>query len=188
MAAVLCDLIPAEPDEAFVAVDVGAGDAWLSEAVLRRFPRAHVIALDGSLAMRDAARRRLAAFGARAKVRPFELGSLEWLQELRGPVRCFLSCLVVHHLDDAAKRRLFAALRRRLEPGGAMLIADIVRPASRWGWRHAARMWEEDVRRRSLQLTGNLEAYQRLAGSDWNWFDHPDDPMDKPATSTSSPG
>ncbi|MEW6046687.1 MAG: methyltransferase domain-containing protein [Bacillota bacterium] len=180
MAAVMVDLIPAEPEEAFVAVDVGAGDAWLSEAVLQRFPRACVIALDGSPAMLDAARRRLAAFGARAEVRPFELDSQRWLRELRGPVRCFLSCLVIHHLDDAGKRRLFGGLRQRLEPGGGLLIADIVRPASRWAWRHAARTWNEDVRQRSLQLTGNLEAYQRLAESDWNWFEHPDDPMDKP--------
>lgn len=181
IAAVMGDLIPAEPEQEFVAVDVGAGDAWLSEAVLQRFPRAHVIALDGSPLMLDAARRRLAGFGARAEVRPFELDSQRWLRELPGPVRCFLSCLVIHHIDDAGKQRLFATLYRGLEPGGGLLIADIVRPASRWAWSHAARTWDEDVKRRSLELTGNPEAHEHLAGSDWNWFENPDDPMDKPA-------
>lgn len=182
MAEVLCDLIPAGPGDEFVVVDIGAGSGWLSKALLEAFPRAHVIALDGSAAMLEHARQLLAPFGERAEVRPFELESPSWLQELTGPVRCFLSCLVIHHLEDGAKRELLRALHRHLEPGGAVLIADIVRPSSEWGRRHAARAWDQDARRRSVELTGALAAYETLARDRWNWFEHPDDPMDKPAT------
>lgn len=180
IAAVVADLVPADRDEAFVAVDVGSGDGWLSEAVLRRYPRARVIALDGSPAMREAARRRLAPFGARAEVRAFELDAEGWALDLRAPVRCFVSCLAVHHLDDEGKRRLFRAMRSCLEPGGGVLVADLVRPASPQGWRHAARAWQRDVRDRARRLGAGEQARHLLEG-DWNWFEHPDDPMDRPA-------
>jgi hypothetical protein len=35
----LLDLIPAEPDEPFLGVDLGTGVGWLSTAVLREFPK-----------------------------------------------------------------------------------------------------------------------------------------------------
>ena len=182
IAEVVCDLVPAETDEAFVAVDVGTGTGWLARALLEAFPLARVVALDGSPAMLRHARRLLAPFGQRAEVRRFELEESSWLEGLIGPVRCFASCLVLHHLADEQKRTLLRALRDRLEPGGALLVADILRPSSQRGWRHAARAWERDVRERSLQLTGDVAAFETFRRDGWNWFEHPDDPMDRPAT------
>ena len=44
VARVIGDLIPADPADAFVAVDVCCGQGWLSAAVLARFPSARVVA------------------------------------------------------------------------------------------------------------------------------------------------
>ena len=41
-------LLPAERDESFWGVEIGTGTGWLSAAVLREFPRARMIGLDGS--------------------------------------------------------------------------------------------------------------------------------------------
>lgn len=177
----LLDLVPAAPDEAFVAVEMGSGQGWLSEALLRRFPRARVIALDGSAAMLRAAGGLLAPFGDRVELRPFRLEDPAWPGRLGTEVRCFLSSLVVHHLDESGKRALFARLRDRLEPGGALLLADIVAPTSERGRRHMARAWEDEVRRRSLAFDGDLRAYDFFVESGWNTFDHPDDPLDQPS-------
>src|SRR5215469_1744795 len=68
---VLLDLVPAQPEEPFLAVDIADGQGWLSEALLRRFPGAQVVALDGSPTMLRHAGALLAPFGARATLRPF---------------------------------------------------------------------------------------------------------------------
>src|SRR5215469_18428364 len=128
--ATILQLIPARPDERFWCVDVGAGEGWLSQRVLQRFNGAQVIALDGSPTMLARARERLAPYGQRAVVREFKLESDAWIAPLPGGVRCFLSSIVLHHLDPEARWTLFRNLYRRLEPGGALLMADLIAPSS----------------------------------------------------------
>ena len=177
--AALVALIPASVDEDFTVVEIGTGAGWLSEAILRAYPNASVIGLDGSPRMRQETAARLAPYGRRAEVRPFRLEEDAWLAHLRD-VRAFVSCLVIHHLDDAGKRALFAALYERLAPGGALLIADLVAPTSEPARRYAARAWDDDVRRQSLALTGDLAAYDEFRATQWNLFDFPD-PVDMPS-------
>ena len=69
----LLDLLPAEPDEPFVAVEIGTGVGWLSAALLGRFPKARVMGFDGSPEMLQAAGELLAPYGARVELRPFRL-------------------------------------------------------------------------------------------------------------------
>src|SRR5437762_3145119 len=81
---------------------------------------------------------------------------------LPSPLRAVLASLVVHHLPAAGKRRLFADLARRLEPGGALLLADVVEPASPAARDAFARQWADAARAQSLALTGGLEAFERF--------------------------
>ncbi|MFN8498570.1 MAG: class I SAM-dependent methyltransferase [Anaerolineae bacterium] len=177
--AALLALIPAHNDEAFTVVEIGVGAGWLSEAILRAYPNAAVVGRDGSPRMRQAAAARLAPYGARADVRPFRLEDDAWLADLRD-IRAFVSCLVIHHLDDGGKRALFAALHERLAPGGALLVADLVAPTSEPARRYAARSWDAAVRRQSLDLTGDTAAYDEFVATQWNLFDTPD-PVDMPS-------
>jgi tRNA (cmo5U34)-methyltransferase len=177
---VLLEHVPVERDEPFLAVDVGCGQGWLSEAVLREFSRARVLALDGSPAMLHAAGELLAPYGARTDLRPFKLEDPAWISGIEGPVRCFVSSLVIHHLDGTEKRELFRCLRKKLEAGGALLYADVVEARSEVGRRHMARAWDEEVRQRSLRIRGDESAYRAFVDRDWNMFEHPD-PMDKPS-------
>lgn len=178
--AAILQLIPARPDERFWCVDVGAGDGWLSEKILQRFSAAQVIALDGSDSMIARARDRLAKFGDRAEVRSFRLQEDYWVAGLPGGVRCFISNLVLHHLEDAEKWRLFRTLYRRLEPGGALLIADIVAPGGDQERDYAAATWDLEVKRQSQELTGSLLSYDRFDSDQWNWYRYPDT-MDRPS-------
>ncbi len=177
---VLLDLVPATPEELFHAVEIGTGAGWLSAALLHRFPGARVVGLDGSPAMLKETATRLAPFGDRVELRPFRLEDRSWPDTVPGQVRCFLSSLVIHHLDGPAKRDLFARLFDRLEPGGALLIADILEPTSKPGRRHMARAWEDGVRRQSQTLYGDLRAHDFFIEERWNIFDHPD-PGDRPS-------
>lgn len=177
---VLLDYVPAERGESFLAVDIGCGGGWLSEAMLERFSDSRVLALDGSLEMRRAAGRLLARCEGRVELRSFRLEDVGWISKIQQPVRCFVSSLVIHHLDDAGKRELFRLLLERLEPGGALLYADLVEPKSERGRRHMARTWDEEVRRRSLELTGDEHAHEAFVDEKWNWYEYPD-PADKPS-------
>lgn len=174
-------LIPGPTDVAFTFVDVAGGAGWLSKALLDRYPLARALLLDGSPAMLAEAARNLADCAGRVELCQFQLADERWIGELPGPIRCVVSSLAIHHLDDAGKRDLYRQLLPALEPGGALLIADIIQPASDLATRLAARAWDAEVRQQSLELTGSLDAWKLFDGDDWNIFDHPD-PIDTPST------
>jgi tRNA (cmo5U34)-methyltransferase len=174
------DLIPAGANEQFVGVEIGTGAGWLSEAVLRAFPMARILGLDGSPEMLRSAAQLLAQYGDHAELRLFRLEEPSWVDGLP-TVRVFLSSLVLHHLDGSGKRDLFARLFDRLEPGGALLLADLMEPRTERARRHSAVAWEEEVLRRSEEIHGDGRAHDRSVREKWNIYDHPD-PMDKPST------
>ncbi|HEU4760458.1 MAG TPA: class I SAM-dependent methyltransferase [Dehalococcoidia bacterium] len=166
---VLLSLVPAAPDEAFTAVDLCCGEGLLSQELLRRFPNARLLALDGSETMLAHARERLTPFGARVEVRRFDLDRPEgWLDALPSPLRCILSSLALHHIHSEAKRALFGRLAGRLERGGALLIADVLAPASDLARRSFAASWNRIAREQSLALTGSLDTYERAVAEGWN--------------------
>jgi ArsR family transcriptional regulator len=106
-------------DEGWVLGDLGCGTGQISETVAPFVAR--VIAVDRSRAMLQAARRRLARFTG-VEVRQ---GELERLPIDDGALDAAVSCLVLHHVADPP-----AALReaaRALQPGGRLLIVDMLR-------------------------------------------------------------
>ncbi len=178
----LCALIPASRDEAFAAVELGAGGGVLARAVLEAFPRCRYLALDRSPAMREHLGAALARYRGRVEVRGFELADRAWREALPSPLRCVLASLVVHHLDDVAKRALFTDLAHRLEPGGALLLADLVDPLTPTARTIFAQQWDDAARAQSLAHTGGLEAYRRFDREHWNFYRDPrPDPSDRPA-------
>jgi SAM-dependent methyltransferase len=178
---IILDLIPAEREEPFLAVELGVGGGWLSEAILARFPAARMVGLDGSPTMVRATASRLRPFGGRFEPRPFRLEDRSWLVDIGADIRCFVSSLVIHHLDGPGKRTLYRDLHARLADGGAVLIADLVAPRGERERRCLARWWDEEVERQSLALTGARAVYQQFVDDHSNWYTYPD-PMDMPST------
>jgi tRNA (cmo5U34)-methyltransferase len=175
------DLIPAEPDEPFLGVEIGTGAGWLSAAVLREFSKARILGLDGSPEMLRTAAEWLGHYGDRAELRQFCLEEPSWIDGMPQAVRVFLSSLVLHHLDGAGKRELFVRLFDRLEPGGALLFADVMEPLTQRARIHFAAAWEEEIRRRSEEIHGDVRAHEFFVRERWNIYEHPD-PADKPST------
>lgn len=179
---ILLDHIPAGREEDFLAVDVACGAGWVSEAVLRKYPNARTLALDGSDEMLKAAGKLLNRHSGRVELRSFRLEDSSWLSGIEEPVRCFLSSLAIHHLDGPGKRELFQRMLEELEPGGALLFADVVEAASEPGRAHMARAWKEETRRRSREITGDERAYRLFVEDEWNMYKHPDPEVDHPST------
>jgi tRNA (cmo5U34)-methyltransferase len=173
----LLALIPAEPSDTFTVVDICAGEGLLCERILDGYPNSRVLALDGSELMRSQARARLAPFGGRAEVRAFELDGDDWTEELPSPLRCAVSSMALHHLEAQRKRRLFQRLAERLEPGGALLIADIIAAPSDFARRSFAVQWTKLAQAQSLVVTGSLQPYERAVADGWHptWVAEPEE-------------
>jgi SAM-dependent methyltransferase len=180
--ATLCALIPARPDEAFTAVELGAGGGLLARAVLDAYPNCHYHALDGSETMRAELREKLAPYGDRVTIGAFELAESAWREALPSPLRCVLSSLVVHHLTHEGKQQMFADVAQRLEPGGALLLADLVAPATDRVRLLFAEQWNTAAQVQSHALAGDLSLYQQFQDAEWNYYElTEEDPIDHPS-------
>jgi tRNA (cmo5U34)-methyltransferase len=181
IAAVL-GLIP-DPGDGLL-VDLCCGEGLLSRALLERFPRARVLAMDLSPTMLAQARATCAAISGgagRFDTRPFDLADRSW-RAFPEPVRAFVSSLAIHHLDGEGKRQLYRDLAAALAPGGALVIADLVQPSTPASQALAAKAWDDAVRRRSLDLTGGLGPYEKFLDLRWNlWAETEPDPIDHPS-------
>jgi len=92
-------------------LDAGCGSGRITEALIERLPDGHVIALDASQSMVDAALERLPG----ADVRKVDLLELT----LDEPVDAILSTATFHWIGD--HERLFARLRAALRSGGRLV-------------------------------------------------------------------
>jgi trans-aconitate 2-methyltransferase len=95
-----------------LVVDAGCGSGRITEALLARLPRGHVIALDESPSMIAAARERL---GPDVDLRVVDLLELQ----LDEPADAILSTATFHWISD--HERLFARLHAALKPGGRLV-------------------------------------------------------------------
>jgi len=166
----LLQLLPARVDEEFTMVELAAGEGILAQAFLEHFPRCHYIALDGSAVMRARMTRTLSHFDTRLEVLPFELAEQAWREQLPHPLRAVVSSLCVHHLPGVGKRQLFADIAQHLAPGGALLLADIMEPATPQIAALYAQQYDELVRQQSVTLRGSLDGFEQFQRLRWNYF------------------
>jgi trans-aconitate 2-methyltransferase len=93
-------------------LDAGCGSGRVTEMLVQRLPRGHVIAVDASPSMVESARERL---GQEVDVRVMDLLNLE----LDEPVDAILSTATFHWIAD--HERLFIRLHTALRPNGRLV-------------------------------------------------------------------
>lgn len=151
-AELVADLQRAEP----AVLDLGTGTGLLAAAVRAAVPGARLTLLDGSADMLEAAHRRL---GDRVRLVAADLTD----PLPAGPFDAVVSALAVHHLDDTAKRELFARILRVLVPGGIFINAEQVAAPTPWHERQYADVHERDARRAGSDDAEWGGALQRMA-------------------------
>ncbi len=171
--AALVALLPFGRDESFRVVELGCGEGVLAAAVLDAYPRASVLALDGSASMLREAAARLDRFGERARHGEFDLGSSDWRGSLAG-AGAVVSSLAIHHLSGDGKKRLFQDVARETTERGALLIVDVVEPSMTEAWEYYADVYDMAAEQRSREQTGSGQLYQRLIEEEWNFFRFPE--------------
>jgi trans-aconitate methyltransferase len=174
----LVTAVPFVADEPLRIVELGSGEGQLAAALLEAFPHSTITALDGSESMRAHTTARLAPFGARARVRPFQIASLDWWDVMFG-ADVVVSSLCLHHLNDAKKQYLYKAVADRLSPRGALLIADLIEPMAASAQQVAADQWDGSAKAQADALD-RPELFERFREAQWNHFRFPD-AMDQPS-------
>jgi tRNA (cmo5U34)-methyltransferase len=171
-------LLPFAADDQFTVVELGSGEGLLSHTIALTFPKAGIVALDGSESMRLATAGRLSEAGDRVVVAPFELRGSEWHSYLDG-VDAVVSSLVIHHLDEAGKQNLFREIGRRSSARAVLVIADLVAPVRAQAEELLAATWDEDVDAMAAEL-GDPSLGELFRRAKWNYYRYPG-PMDQPS-------
>lgn len=175
---ILCALVP-EIKRPFKILELCCGEGLLARALLERFPHCKVHGLDGSATMLEHARQSLDSYGERFQAHLFNLASSDW-RDCVPRYQAILSSLAIHHLDHEQKQLLFRDLFAMLVSGGVLVIADVIQAASLLGNDLAAQNWDAAVRKRALELDGDMVIYERFRNEQWNMFRYLDE-MDKPS-------
>jgi trans-aconitate 2-methyltransferase len=112
--AAVLDRLPLRGDER--VLDAGCGSGRVTELLVERLPRGSVVALDGSPAMIEQARSRLARFGNQVEYVVADLGRPLPVAE---PVDAILSTATFHWVPD--HDAMFRSLAAVLRPGGRLV-------------------------------------------------------------------
>jgi ubiquinone/menaquinone biosynthesis C-methylase UbiE len=110
-------------------LDVGCGTGSLAVMMARNGAR--VLGIDTSEPMLDAARGQVAREGLGERIELRRLSAMEIDKLPRAAYDVVVSTLVLSELSDEEALAVLADVRERLAPGGRLLVADEVVPASR---------------------------------------------------------
>ena len=125
MVQIALDVLPFKPQAPLIALDLGIGTGFFSQAVLDHFSNSRIIAIDGAEAMVELAKVRLETKADRVD---FRIGDFRQLSRIIGGQKGQLafSSYALHHLNREEKVAVIQQAYRYLEPGGWFLNADLV--------------------------------------------------------------
>jgi trans-aconitate methyltransferase len=135
-------LVAQEDPEVEVIVDIASGPGAFLECYLDEFPSARGIWTDGSAAMEDWARQRLARFGDRVEYRVLDMTTLADAG-LPGNVDVLLSSRALHHLTPVELAKFYAGAAGLVRPGGWVVNLD-----------HTDQPWADRYRTVMRRFTG----------------------------------
>ncbi len=157
----LVDLFLWQWDEPIRVLDLGAGYGAVTEAVLHRYYQATVICVDGSEAMMQHARPRLAKHGAQVQLVLKDLADPAWHTGLSGPFHAAVSAIALHHLTDERKQQLCREVFDLLVPGGLFFNDDVVE-APPFFQEHFSDLADRAIQEQEKERTGVLRSIEEI--------------------------
>ena len=123
----MLDALGAAVPKPFTALDLGSGPGSLSVRLLRRFPSAHVVAVDYDPVTMRIGRGALGNFRGRLTWVDAKLGSPGWTERLpHRRIDAALSTTALHWLPKADLLTLYQDLGHRIRRGGVFLNGDVM--------------------------------------------------------------
>jgi SAM-dependent methyltransferase len=123
----ILDVLGAYLPKNFTALDLGSGPGSMSFQILRRFPKARVVATDFDPVLLKIGRESSKQYGRRITWVDADIGAADWASHL--PNRTFdavVSSTAIHWLDGVRLRRLYEDLPKILRSGGVFLNGDVL--------------------------------------------------------------
>jgi cyclopropane fatty-acyl-phospholipid synthase-like methyltransferase len=157
----LVDLFPWQWDEPIRVLDLGAGYGAVTAAVLHRYYQAIVTCIDGSEAMMQHARPRLAKHGAQVQLMLKDLADPTWRAGLSGPFHAAVSAIALHHLTDERKQQLCREVFDLLVPGGLFLNDDVVE-APPFFQEHFSSLADRAIQEQEKERTGVRRSIEEI--------------------------
>ncbi len=121
------DVLDAYLPKDFTALDLGSGPGSMSFRILRRFPKARVVAIDFDPVLLKIGKESSRQYAGRITWIDADIGTTGWENHL--PSRAFdavVSSTAIHWLDRRRLGRLYVDLSRILRSGGNFLGGDVL--------------------------------------------------------------
>lgn len=137
----IADAMPFAREAAIRILDVGAGYGALTQFLLDEFPNATALCQDGSEAMVNLGRRRMAKWKDRIDYVIADFSKPGWSRVIDGSFDAVVSTIAIHNVRIAgAIESIYEELFQLLKPGGCFLNLDLtfVPLAKQLGWLRAA--------------------------------------------------
>lgn len=112
-------------------MDLGCGTGFFSEVFFEQMPEIRGVLVDGSSAMLDQARARIAKLSGAAEYIQCLFGEIDW--HFAQPFDVVFSGYAIHHLTDEDKWALMGKVFAALRPGGAFILFDNFLPRGEKG-------------------------------------------------------
>lgn len=138
---VMLDIIDFPHDASIKVLDLGCGTGVLSHLVLQNFKQANVVAFDFAENMLKACQNNLSAYQGRID---FQQGDFA-VDDIGSDYDLVISGLAIHHLDAEGKQALFKKLFSKMNPGGLLLIREIVKGATEGLTKKYQKLWREFI-------------------------------------------
>ncbi|MCC6905266.1 MAG: class I SAM-dependent methyltransferase [Anaerolineae bacterium] len=131
---VMLRLIRARHARPGTVLDIGCGDGILARTVGAAYPEAHLVLLDFSKVMIEAAQVRMPDSVAKVTYLVEDYGQPGWLEAVRpyAPYGVIVSGFSIHHQPDARKQEIYREVYELLVPGGLFLNLEHCASAAPW--------------------------------------------------------
>ncbi len=134
-------------------LDLGCGDGFLTEVIVKTDDSVRPTLADGSGHMLEKARQRLAGFGNASFIKAEFQELISGGKTLEGGYDFIMSSMAIHHLNAEEKRSLFGWVRDNLKTGGFFVNIDVVAPPDDPLGRWYMKLWE-DWMKEKMSLLG----------------------------------
>ena len=158
----IVDLVPFDEQHEFCIVDVGAGQGALSERILRRFERAHVVLFDASTEMLAVAEKRLARYAPRFSTMVGDFNDVAWYKPIARSVSAVVSAIALHYLRTERRDPFFEGVYGFLEVPGYFANGGAYDADHEFIQAYCGEKWLEYTQKQLLETEGREVSLERL--------------------------
>jgi len=154
----LVEALPFSPFKKIRVIDLGCGTGNITQALLKRFPRAQVICVDLAEQMIAIAKMKLS--GSKNVV--YWNGDVRYFP-YEGKYDAIIGSLVLHHVEEKEKTAFYRKMFNALTPGGVFYTADIVFGSNPYLQDLYLERWKRFMRKNlsARQITATLQKHRR---------------------------